>query len=845
MIASTLAREESLDDVDELEDMLAGAGSQDGLISGSRRGSFRGSMDGANHMEDILSLLESERDRREADTKVRLAFQVDVSSYLKELRVEMQEMRTRMLRFEKLIAARTVPITAAAAATAAGQAAGSGADAAGSPRTGSGIATKKFGINSPIVQTRHLVDHSPFTSEPNSPTLQSVSRPGAPSTAGVTGSGIHHREALTSGLLGSGIMARKNSFVGTDSHEFAKMAAMVEGRRKSITTPTVDAEALRRSLSPEKSDRARGRWHRAMRHVKKTLAVDTIKTSRSGASTPKDLVSPTNASGASGGDDKDPGEAWGSPKGDEVRGAGRLRRIPSIFRSASGGTKTAETSFDTELEALCDIYQYPTRRPGKFDYINVRRCIFSPDTTWQRWWQLFIMLLTIFYVLKVPFYLALDPEFNPWLSALDIVADCCYLIDIAISFRTAYRDKWGDLVFNSHAIAVHYGKGWFVLDFFASIPLSFFDVGEGAKANKLLRLTKLFKLLRMFRMQRYMRRIEEIMPIQTFRIVKSLAVLVVWQHFLGCAYWGVAAYSSYGGIQVLEGTPCLYMTQSTVPVDSRAAQMQEQQQIEIRSIQAVPESNALAPSENQTEFTCFVNECIYYGTCPKISRLANAWVPHPSIISAGILDQYMQAIFWAVTATTGIGYDIIPTTSVEVAFTWVMVFVGLVVYSLVLGSAASALQNINSESAHRQRTMERVGAYLKTRSIPDFFKKVVMDYYEHVMKAQSNSEEKVFAELPQSLRARLMLLLNRETMRRIPIFADFPADLFIKLIQRLQPITFLPGEYIVHAKKTCRAMYFVDRGRIDITEPPEDSEKGGQEKFYQTLKTGDFFGEKW
>ena len=180
----------------------------------------------------------------------------------------------------------------------------------------------------------------------------------------------------------------------------------------------------------------------------------------------------------------------------------------------------------------------------------------------------------------------------------------------------------------------------------------------------------------------------------------------------------------------------------------------------------------------------------------------------------------VQAVFWATTATTGIGYDIIPVTNIEVFFTWVMIFCGLIVYSLVLGSAASALQNIDSETAHKQRTIERVTGYLRTRSIPRFFQKVVLDYYEHSMSSsrEANAEEVVFKELPQSLRVRLMLLLNREMIQRIPIFASFNANLFIKMIQMLETITFLPGEFVITAGRTCRAIFFVDRGRVDVIE---------------------------
>ena len=63
------------------------------------------------------------------------------------------------------------------------------------------------------------------------------------------------------------------------------------------------------------------------------------------------------------------------------------------------------------------------------------------------------------------------------------------------------------------------------------------------------------------------------------------------------------------------------------------------------------------------------------------------------------------------------------------------------------------------------------------------------------------------AELPATLRVRLSLMLKRELMLRVPFFSNFHVDLFIQLVQRLEPETFLPGEYIIWKGHVSPAMY--------------------------------------
>ncbi len=56
-------------------------------------------------------------------------------------------------------------------------------------------------------------------------------------------------------------------------------------------------------------------------------------------------------------------------------------------------------------------------------------------------WDLIIGLLIIYSTLTVPFRIGFDIETNPCSDFIDLLIDFCFIVDIVISFRTAYFDE--------------------------------------------------------------------------------------------------------------------------------------------------------------------------------------------------------------------------------------------------------------------------------------------------------------------------------------------------------------------------------------------------------------------
>ena len=82
--------------------------------------------------------------------------------------------------------------------------------------------------------------------------------------------------------------------------------------------------------------------------------------------------------------------------------------------------------------------------------------------------------------------------------------------------------------------------------------------------------------------------------------------------------------------------------------------------------------------------------------------------------------------------TTGIGNDIIPKSNMEIVFTVSMTIIGLMMYSVIIGSAASALQEMDTASTERRQKLDEITNYLRGRKVPSFFQKIIKDFYNHM-----------------------------------------------------------------------------------------------------------------
>lgn len=108
-------------------------------------------------------------------------------------------------------------------------------------------------------------------------------------------------------------------------------------------------------------------------------------------------------------------------------------------------------------------------------------------------WDWLILLLVIYTAIFTPYsaaFLLNDSEeqerrlcgysCSP-LNVVDLMVDIMFIIDILINFRTTYVNSNEEVVSHPGKIAVHYFKGWFLIDMVAAIPFDLLIFGSGSE----------------------------------------------------------------------------------------------------------------------------------------------------------------------------------------------------------------------------------------------------------------------------------------------------------------------------------------------------------------------------
>ena len=139
-------------------------------------------------------------------------------------------------------------------------------------------------------------------------------------------------------------------------------------------------------------------------------------------------------------------------------------------------------------------------------------CIINPNSKWKLRWDIYIIFIMALAAIFTPWQLAfIDTDTLTWTS-LNLLIDCSFLIDIIVTFFTAYFDEIKlTLITDKKVIAKGYLKFWFWLDLVSIVPFdqilmkSNGDFGNMAKFSRVGKLYKMIRMLRMVKMIRILK----------------------------------------------------------------------------------------------------------------------------------------------------------------------------------------------------------------------------------------------------------------------------------------------------------------------------------------------------
>jgi CRP-like cAMP-binding protein len=177
----------------------------------------------------------------------------------------------------------------------------------------------------------------------------------------------------------------------------------------------------------------------------------------------------------------------------------------------------------------------------------------------------------------------------------------------------------------------------------------------------------------------------------------------------------------------------------------------------------------------------------------------------------------------------------------EMTFTCVMLFMGIIIFAAIIGGASSLLSSLDAFAEKRNSEMACIDQYLHRRRVPHDLKQRIRGYYNYLWMTQQSSHHKsLFTNLPKSLQLPLQVAMKRDMMTSVGMFQKLSSSTILSLLRRLQTMIFLPHEIVIEEGEEGHEMYFIEHGKAEVLHLDHDQTHIVK---VATLIRGSYFGE--
>ncbi|XP_070786980.1 voltage-gated inwardly rectifying potassium channel KCNH7 [Enoplosus armatus] len=405
-------------------------------------------------------------------------------------------------------------------------------------------------------------------------------------------------------------------------------------------------------------------------------------------------------------------------------------------------------------------YKLQTPRMDKWTILH-----YSP---FKAVWDWLILLLVIYTAIFTPYsaaFLLNDIEeqrrrecgysCSP-LNVVDLIVDIMFIVDILINFRTTYVNINEEVVSHPAKIAIHYFKGWFLIDMVAAIPFDLLIFGSGSdETTTLIGLLKTARLLRLVRVARKLDRYSEYGAAVLMLLMCIFALIA---HWLACIWYAI------GNVE----KP--YLEHKIGWLDNLGVSIGKKY-------------NYSDPSSG------------------------------PSI-----KDKYVTALYFTFSSLTSVGFgNVSPNTNSEKIFSICVMLIGSLMYASIFGNVSAIIQRLYSGTARYHLQMLRVKEFIRFHQIPNPLKQRLEEYFQHAWTYTNGIDmNMVLKGFPECLQADICLHLNKVLLEGCKAFRGATKGCLRALAMRFKTTHAPPGDTLVHSGDVLTALYFVSRGSIEI-----------------------------
>ncbi|XP_043498065.1 potassium voltage-gated channel subfamily H member 2 isoform X3 [Polistes fuscatus] len=382
-------------------------------------------------------------------------------------------------------------------------------------------------------------------------------------------------------------------------------------------------------------------------------------------------------------------------------------------------------------------------------------------------WDWVILLLVMYTAIFTPYVAAFvlsEPDYNSKKSKkygddpiviIDFIVDVTFIVDIIINFRTTFVNRNDEVVSHPGKIAVHYLKGWFIIDLVAAIPFDLLIVSSDTdETTTLIGLLKTARLLRLVRVARKIDRYSEYGAAVLLLLMASFALIA---HWMACIWYAIG--------------------------------------------------NAERPTLKSK-----------VGWLDILANDTHQFYSYNNTGGPSIKSRYITALYFTFSSLTSVGFgNVAPNTDTEKIFTIIVMLIGSLMYASIFGNVSAIIQRLYSGTARYHTQMLRVREFIRFHQIPNPLRQRLEEYFQHAWTYTNGIDmNSVLKGFPECLQADICLHLNRNLLNNCRAFEGASPGCLRALSLKFKTTHAPPGDTLVHRGDVLTSLYFISRGSIEI-----------------------------
>ncbi|XP_043544967.1 cyclic nucleotide-gated cation channel beta-3-like [Chiloscyllium plagiosum] len=227
-----------------------------------------------------------------------------------------------------------------------------------------------------------------------------------------------------------------------------------------------------------------------------------------------------------------------------------------------------------------------------------------------------------------------------------------------------------------------------------------------------------------------------------------------------------------------------------------------------------------------------INACIYYWASVYEGISSTKWVYN------GKGNRYLRCYYWAVHSLITIGGISEPVTLFEIIFQGCNYFIGVFVFSSLLGQMRDIIGKATTEFSYYQSSIDNTMNYMNAYSVSKCVQNRVRKWYEYTWESQGLlASSELLENLPVKMQLSIAIDQNYAIVSKVDLFKECDKQMTYDMLLKLKSVVYLPGDFVCKKGDVGKEMYIIKTGQVQVLGGPDDKD------VLVTLKAGSVFGE--